>query len=174
MSPNPVVKLGERLAYTCIRCGKCCSSGPNVSLTVFDVCRIAKYLGAPWRELAGKSFYVVIADYVPVIVLRGIGGRCVFLKYVNNLPTCTVYPARPARCRLYPFIPIAPRVEDSLEVSSACPGVGRGELAEPPWDDLKEYLSEVRKHYELLYKHIFEEGYEPLSALEKALDQACG
>lgn len=167
------VNRGEKVKFTCLRCGKCCSSGPNVSLTVSDICRIARYLGISWRELAGKYIYAIIADYVPVVVLKGINNKCAFLKYVNNTPTCTIYPARPMRCRLYPFLPIAPGETSKLEVSARCPGVGRGDLEEPPWTTLEEYLEEVRNHYKSLYELIFVKGLDPLSALETLLDTTC-
>lgn len=126
-----------------------------------------------WISLMGKYFYVVVADYIPVIMLKGIKGKCVFLEQVGGVPTCTIYPARPMRCRLYPFIPISPTEKSALELSTRCPGVGHGEPRDPPWDDLAQYLEEVRSHYSLLYKFIFEEGLEPVKALEKALDNLC-
>jgi Fe-S-cluster containining protein len=126
-----------------------------------------------WRELVGKYIYAMIADYVPVVVIRGINSKCVFLKYVNNTPTCTIYPARPMRCRLYPFLPIAPGETSRLEISSKCPGVGRGEYEDPPWSDLEAYLGEVKDHYRKLYDLIFTRNLEPVKALERALDEAC-
>lgn len=171
---NPLVYRGQKVNYVCIRCGRCCSSGPNVALTVFDVCRIARFLNTNWRELVGKGFYAIIADYIPVIILQGLNNRCVFLRYFESLPTCAIYPARPMRCRLYPFIPIAPTNESTLELSTRCPGVGRGPLSDPPWDDLKQYLNEVRKHYALIYDLVFSKGFDPLKALESTLDMACG
>jgi len=168
-----MIRRGEKLNFTCIRCGRCCSSGPNVSLTVSDICRIARYLGVTWRELVGKYIYAIIADYVPVVVLRGVNNRCAFLKYVNNTPTCTIYPARPMRCRLYPFLPVAPGENSKLEISARCPGVGKGDLVEPLWSDLELYLEEVKSHYRELYELIFVKGLEPLTALETLLDKLC-
>lgn len=170
---NTVVMRGEKTRFSCTRCGLCCSSGPNVVLTVYDVCRIAKYMGVKWRDLVGKYIYAVVADYVPVIVLRGLGDKCVFLKTQSRLTTCSIYPARPMRCRLYPFLPIAPRESNKLEVSSRCPGVKTGNLVEPPWSDLENYLQEVREHYRELYNLIFEQGLEPVRALEHMLDYVC-
>ena len=168
-----ITKRGDKVKFTCLRCGKCCSSGPNVSLTASDICRIAKYLSVNWRDLAGKYIYAIIADYIPIVVLRGANDKCVFLKYVNNTPTCIIYPARPMRCRLYPFLPIAPGENSKLEVSARCPGIGRGDIGEPPWGTLKEYLKEVKNHYTKLYELIFVKGIEPLKALEELLDTTC-
>lgn len=168
-----ITSRGLKVKFTCLRCGECCSSGPNVSLTVSDICRIANYLGVSWRDLVGKYIYAIIADYVPIVVLRGINNKCIFLKYVNNTQTCIIYPARPMRCKLYPFLPIALRESSRLEISSKCPGIGKGDLIDPPWSDLEAYLSEVKEHYRVLYDLIFIKGLEPVEALEKALDNAC-
>ena len=173
MLNNPYINQGQRVNFTCVRCGKCCSSGPNVALTIFDACRIARFLNKNWRELIGRGFYAIIADYIPILVLQGVNDKCVFLKTVNGLPTCTIYPARPMRCRLYPFIPVSPTKETVLELSTRCPGLGKGSPSDPPWADLKYYLVEVREHYALIYDMIFNKGLDPVEALEKALDIVC-
>lgn len=168
-----VVSRGEKIKYKCIRSGVCCSSGPNVALTAFDICRIARFLNTEWRNLVGKYIYAVIADHIPIPMLRGINNRCIFLTVRNNIPACSIYPARPRRCRLFPFIPISPSIRDRMYVSRICPGVGSGEEGEPPWDELEKYSEEVSTHYRLLYEYIFHKGYEPLNALEAVIDYVC-
>lgn len=170
---SSTIQRGEKTKFTCIRCGRCCSSGPNVALTALDVCKIAKYMNTSWRDLAGKYFYVVIADHIPVAVLRGVGDKCVFLRMQHGLATCTIYPARPARCRLYPFIPVSPGEVSKLEISIRCPGIESGEFTEPPWSDLEEYSRQLREHYMKLFNMIFNKNLEPLKALEELLDDAC-
>ncbi|MEM4718075.1 MAG: YkgJ family cysteine cluster protein [Desulfurococcaceae archaeon] len=171
---NKIMKQGEQIRFICIRCGKCCSSGPNVALSAFDVCRIASYMHTSWRELAGRYFYVIIADQIPVLVLRGVNDRCIFMYREGELASCKIYPSRPARCRLYPFIPVAPGTNNELEVSLNCPGIGSGDLIDPPWNDLSQYTGEIRQHYRKLYNYIFEENMKPLQALERLLDTICG
>lgn len=168
-----VVERGEKVAFTCLRCGNCCSSGPNVALTSFDICRIARYLGVPWRNLVGKYIYAVVADAIPVPLLAGIGGKCIFLREEGELTTCSIYPARPLRCRLFPFIPSGPSDVGKLELSSICPGVGAGKPANPPWGDLEKFSKESRIHYEHLFKYIFHEGLNPVDALERTIDEIC-
>ncbi|MEZ0394431.1 MAG: YkgJ family cysteine cluster protein [Desulfurococcaceae archaeon] len=171
---NPIVKRGEKVRFACQRSGKCCSSGPNVSLTAFDICRISKFLGVNWTDLVGDKIYAVIADYFAIPVLRGRNGRCVFLtRDKEGRPACSIYPARPMRCRLYPFIPVSPGNPNVLEISMNCPGVGKGPMIDPPWRLLERYYEEVRLHYELLHKLVFEEGLSPIEALERAVDMAC-
>lgn len=168
-----IVERGDKLPFTCLRCGNCCSSGPNVALTSFDICRIAKYLGVPWRSLIGKYVYAVVADAIPVPLLAGIGGKCVFLKEAKNSTSCSIYPARPMRCRLFPFLPRGPSDVNKLELSSICPGVGVGKPVNPPWEELEKFSKESKLHYEYLFKHIFQEGLNPVDALEKTIDELC-
>ncbi|MCY0868147.1 MAG: YkgJ family cysteine cluster protein [Desulfurococcus sp.] len=168
-----VISKGDKIKYKCLRSGVCCRSGPNVALTAFDVCRIARFLGVEWRRLIGSYIYAVIADHIPIPVLRGVNGRCVFLEVINGVPSCRIYPARPRRCRLFPFIPLSPSITDRVRVSSICPGIGEGEESEPPWSELERYSEEVKAHYKLLYDYIFTRGYEPLDALEAVIDFVC-
>ena len=163
------ISYGEKAQVTCLRCGRCCH-GPNVSLTVFDLCRMAKFMGVDWRELRGRYVKVLIADVIPVPLLQSMNGLCVFLV-MSDKPTCTIYPARPMKCRLYPFLPYSPSRVDLICLDRCCKGVGVGELEDPPWPLLSQYLSEMKLHYTQLYKLIFEEGYEPLQALEKLIDE---
>ncbi|OYT38148.1 MAG: Fe-S oxidoreductase [Desulfurococcales archaeon ex4484_58] len=158
----------------CIRCGRCCGTGPNVALTIYDICRIAKYMNVNWRDLRGKYIIAVIADMIPIPILRGLGDRCAFLDQNEELPTCIIYPVRPMRCKIYPFIPLSPSKEDEIALDTHCLGVGEGEEIEPPWNLIKEYYRELKQHYSMLYDLVFNKGYEPLEALEKALDDLCG
>ncbi|MEM0232850.1 MAG: YkgJ family cysteine cluster protein [Candidatus Nezhaarchaeales archaeon] len=169
---HPYIKIarGGKVKVACIRCGRCCH-GPNVSLTAFDVCRIARFMGLHWRDLRGRYVKAIIADMIAIPVLQSVNGICVFLE-VNERPTCTVYPARPMKCRLYPFLPCSPSQVDVIYLDECCKGIGTGELAEPPWNLLEQYCSELRIHYIRLYQLVFEKGYEPLQALERLIDDA--
>ncbi len=168
------IKRGERLRYMCVRGGRCCNGGPNVALTAYDVCRIARYFSVNWRELRGKYIIAIIADMIAIPALRGTGnGRCAFLEYRDGVPTCSIYPVRPLRCRLYPFLPVSPNKRDFIYVDRYCPGVGKGPLVEPPWNDLDQYYEEVTRHYKRMFDLVFNEGYEPLEALERLIDEVC-
>ncbi|MDI9619382.1 MAG: YkgJ family cysteine cluster protein [Candidatus Nezhaarchaeota archaeon] len=163
------VAVGGKVKLSCSRCGSCCH-GPNVSLTAFDVCRVAEFLGLHWGELKGRYVAAVIADMVAIPVLASRGGLCAFLEF-NDKPYCRVYPARPMRCRLYPFIPYSPGRQDLINLDYCCRGVGFGEVIEPPWELLSSYYQEVKYHYSKLNSLIFEGGYEPLKALEILIDE---
>lgn len=164
---------GEKIRFTCVRCGRCCSTGPNVALTVYDICRIAQYLGVNWRELRGKYIIAYIADMTPVPALRGLPDKCAFLEIENGLPKCKIYPVRPMRCKLYPFLPGSPSNKNYVYYDEKCLGIGVGDPVEPPWKILDKYYDELQRHYRELYSLVFIEGYEPLEALEKLLDKVC-
>jgi len=174
-----IIKLDSKFRFKCIRCGKCCSTGPNVALTVYDVVRISKHLGVKPSVALKIYTKVIIADYIPFIALAGDGlGKCVFLGYdKEGKPYCKIYRARPLRCRLYPAIPVSPS-KNTIEVTSNCPGVGGGAITSVPLRLVKHYFWEVKMHYKELVKLVLDEGYSPLEALEllveKTYEEALG
>lgn len=138
MTVDGYVKLrtNSKFRFKCTRKANCCRGGPNVSLTVFDVIRIAKYLGKHWSEIIPTYVKVIIADVVPFLALRGIRNECVFLRKGENGYECEIYPVRPMRCRLYPLIPSAPG-SDVVYLDPKCPGVGSGPEREVPKETLE-------------------------------------
>jgi hypothetical protein len=167
------VPVDGEFRFKCTRCGACCSGGPNVSLTVFDVVRMAKFLKMHWRDFLRGYVKVIVADVLPFMALRGDEqGRCLLLYERHDGTTeCTVYPARPMRCRLYPVL-----VEDlggqRVYLDPKSPGVGRGSGRPLPRRLVSQYIGERRRHYQLLYKLVVEEGMDPLEALERAIEEA--
>jgi Fe-S-cluster containining protein len=162
------LRVGDKARFECLRCGRCCI-GPNVGLTAFDIHRILRFLGLGWTRVKGRYVVAVVADMMAIPVLKDKGGRCVFLEFKGEKPTCTIYPARPMRCRLYPFIPYSPSDNRTVYLDKHCSGLNAHTYAEPPWETLKKYCSEAKQHYSKLYKLIFREGCEPLEALEKVI-----
>ncbi len=169
------LKFGEKVRFNCLRCGRCCSSGPNVGLTAYDIRRIANFLNVDWRTLKGKYVVAVVADMVAIPTLRGnLHGECVFLERVDGKTSCSIYPARPMRCRLYPFMPYSPSNNETIYLDTCCPGINVETETEPPWECIKEYYVEVKLHYARLYQLVFQEGCEPLEALEKTIEDCAG
>jgi Fe-S-cluster containining protein len=103
-----------KLKHECIACGASCRL--RVNLNKGDVSRILEYAKAvkidePIIESRGRNYWL----------RRRSGGACVFLKYENNKPRCSIYNIRPMACRLYPLIPSGM----SLKVDPLCPGLSR-------------------------------------------------
>lgn len=104
------VAPSERVSFRCTRCGACCRHlRESVPLNTLDAFRLAKYLRAQGEKVdCLDSIFVRFAEPVPlhesgysVYMLKTTGPDdvCIFLQ--NN--RCTVQPAKPSACRLYPF-----------------------------------------------------------------------
>jgi len=99
------LKLNEAFKFKCVRCDMCCGTGPNVSLTGYDVVRMAKLLRMDWKSFLKAYVNVIVADIFVFMSIKGEHGKCPFLHYKPSGETlCIVYPARPLRCRLYPLV----------------------------------------------------------------------
>ncbi len=165
------LRMDSTFKFKCTRQGKCCKGGPNVSLTVFDVIRIAKYLNKHWSDLIPTYIKVIIADMVPFLSLRGIRDECIFLRHNDDGTVfCEIYPVRPMRCRLYPLLPSAPGA-DYVYLDPKCPGIGSGPERRVPKEAFEKYYEEVKEHYKLIMKKVLDEGLEPRDALEEVLDE---
>lgn len=164
--------IGDTANFECLRCGRCCSSGPNVGLTAFDILRIAGHLGVEWKKLRGRHIIAVIADTIaiPILMDKG-GGRCVFLEMLNGIPHCSIYPVRPMKCKIYPFILYSSGNKHTIYLDECCPGIKVEKTIEPPWNILENYIFELKMHYSTLYKLVFDYGFEPLEALERTIDE---
>ncbi len=159
--------------FRCIRCDMCCGTGPNIALTVFDVVRMARFLRIGWREFVKAYVKVIVADVIPFMSLKGDErGRCLFLYYKPSGETvCTIYPARPMRCRLYPIL--VEQLDTSVVyLDTVCPGVGQGKELRVPRRLVEQYVWERREHYRRLTRLILDEGLHPLEALEAVLEEA--
>ena len=159
--------------FRCVRCDLCCGTGPNIALTVFDVVRMARFLRIGWRRFLKAYVKVIVADLIPFLSLRGDErGRCLFLYYKPSGETvCTIYPARPMRCRLYPLL-VESLDGETVYLDTACPGVGQGGELRVPRRLLDQYIWERREHYRRLFRLVVEEGLHPLEALERVLEEA--
>lgn len=164
------LKLNETFKFKCVRCDMCCGTGPNVSLTGYDVVRIARFLRMGWKSFLKAYVNVIVADIFVFMSIKGEHGKCPFLHYKPSGETlCTIYPARPLRCRLYPLT-IESVKPDHVYLDSFCPGAGKGGDRKPPEKLVKQYAWELKSHYARLAKLVLEEGLEPIQALEKHIE----
>jgi hypothetical protein len=84
--------------FRCRRSGNCCARPEGVvRVTPDDVARISAHLGM--SEAAFRSRYVAASGDR---LADGLGPRCVFLAEGRHA-SCTIYAARPERCRSWPF-----------------------------------------------------------------------
>ena len=121
---QPVVRKlrpKDSVPFQCRRCGACCRHlRGQLMVESLDAYRLANYLrthGRPDIEMVD-----IINDYTepdilpgnyPIFMMKvqGPDSACVFLKE----GACSVYPARPRACRLYPFtVDIGERGRDFL------------------------------------------------------------
>jgi Fe-S-cluster containining protein len=90
-----IVLFGNNLRFKCRRCATfCCKlGGPRLSLKDVEQLKKAGLTRAEFLEAANGRLRSTVS------------GSCVLLKFDSQkrFYECTVYPYRPALCRLYPF-----------------------------------------------------------------------
>lgn len=127
------------IRFECQGSGHCCVSRDNygfVYLTLKDRINIAKTLG-----LSTSKFTKSMCSKTDGIYhLKSDLGPCIFLKNKK----CSIYNVRPTQCKTWPFWPevMSPKTW-SKEVSSFCPGVGKGKLWSP--SEIEKELQEQIK-----------------------------
>jgi Fe-S-cluster containining protein len=121
-TPEPWFRDGLR--FTCTQCGKCCTGAPGfVWVTDDEVAALAKFVGDSEHEF--RAVYTRKARGRRTLKERA-NGDCVFYDQAKG---CTVYPARPAQCRTWPFWASNLDSPESWERTEGdCPGSGQGEL----------------------------------------------
>ena len=116
----------DGVRFQCQGSGKCCTSHGEygfVFLTLEDRKRFAKYLKLTTSAFTRKY----CQKYHGAFHLKedGVNLDCMFLKNKQ----CSVYEARPAQCRTWPFWPEVMSAKAwKKDVLEFCPGVGRGKL----------------------------------------------
>jgi Fe-S-cluster containining protein len=120
--PDPWYREG--LAFTCTRCGDCCTGAPGyVWVNDVEIDHLATHLGLERDDFTRR--YVRQVGPRRSLVERP-NGDCVFWSRAEG---CTVYEARPVQCRTWPFWPqnvATPR--DWEHTCQVCPGSGQGTL----------------------------------------------
>jgi Fe-S-cluster containining protein len=124
-----VKKAQAGLRFECTQCGKCCTSRgeyDHLYLNDEEVTRIARYLRMVPMEF--RQQYTFVDEYGWTQLF--LDERCVFLDPATR--RCTVYPARPAQCRTFPFWSDLVRLGAwTAEARELCEGVGRGAVHSP-------------------------------------------
>lgn len=120
---TPLPWFSEGLGFTCTQCGNCCTGSPGaVWFTEEELESIAAALGRPVDEVRQTDTHLVQGKPS----LRELSnGDCVYLDPTTR--GCTVYAARPAQCRTWPFWRQNLVTPERWEaVCQVCPGAGRG------------------------------------------------
>lgn len=112
------------IRFECQGTGKCCTSHGSfgyVYLTLEDRRRFAQHLKLSTLSFTRKYCKNTDGHFH----LKETTGPCPFLKNTS----CSVYHARPAQCRTWPFWPenMNPRTWNH-EIKTFCPGIGKGKL----------------------------------------------
>lgn len=97
---NDLVKADTR---DCQGCSACCKGmGCSIVLDPLDVHRLTTFLGKTPQELVSGYIELNVVDGIilPNLAMTGEEERCSFL---NQEGRCSVHPARPGICRLFPL-----------------------------------------------------------------------
>ena len=128
----------DGLAFTCTMCGKCCTGAPGfVWVTAEEIAAIAAFRKETVAEVT--ALYTRKAKGRRTLREHG-DGDCVFYDRKKG---CTIYPARPAQCRTWPFwesnVETPERWEHTTQI---CPGSGEGELI--PVEEITRRLKVIK------------------------------
>lgn len=114
----------DGLAFSCTRCGACCTGAPGyVWVDLEQIGRLAKHLGQAVEAFSARYVRRVASRYS--LVERS-NGDCIFWDRESG---CSVYEARPDQCRSWPFWPENVETpEDWARTCGVCPGSGQGRV----------------------------------------------
>ena len=114
----------DGIRFECQGTGRCCTSRGSygyVYLTLEDRKRLATHLNLSTQAFTRRYCSKAGGHYH----LKDFRDDCQFLEGKG----CSVYEARPAQCRTWPFWPENMNAKSwAREVVSFCPGVGKGKL----------------------------------------------
>jgi uncharacterized protein len=115
----------DGLRFTCTQCGDCCTGAPgHVWVNSEEITALAKLLQLDVEQFEDQFVRRVGARKS---LKEFPGGDCVFFD--GRTRKCTVYDARPAQCRTWPFWDSNLKSPaDWKHTCSVCPGSGKGQL----------------------------------------------
>ena len=133
------------LRFACQQgCTRCCEVKGFVYLSEDDVRRAAEFLGL--TQASFEEQYIVRFRHV-IRLRKPLDAQCHFLKDRG----CSIHPAKPTQCRLYPFWPeIVEGAREWEEAGKMCPGIGKGGLIQI--GTACEVASEMKRAYPHMYQ----------------------
>ncbi|HEY7210014.1 MAG TPA: YkgJ family cysteine cluster protein [Bryobacteraceae bacterium] len=132
------------MRFTCQPgCTKCCQVRGFVYLTEEDLSRAADFTGLTRKDFEAR--YVI--RYRSLLRLRKpLNAQCHFLTESG----CSIHPAKPVQCRLYPFWPELVESRTAWkEEAKRCPGIGKGDLIQI--GAALETADEMKRAYPSMY-----------------------
>jgi hypothetical protein len=126
------------LRFACTRCGHCCTGAPGFVWVNDDEIRAI-------ADLLGESVEAMTAVHTRVAhrgrsLRERVNGDCVFY---DKAAGCTIYEARPAQCRTWPFWESNVRTASTWQrTCEICPGAGQGDLIAP--EEITRRLNVIR------------------------------
>jgi uncharacterized protein len=125
-------------------CTACCEQQGFVYLTETDITRAAAFLGLSQRQFERKYVYRT-ANVRRLRTPRAV--QCYFLRD----GACSIHPAKPTQCRIFPFWPELVDVPKAWHrAASWCPGIGKGELIQI--DTAHQLADEMRAAHPRQYR----------------------
>jgi Fe-S-cluster containining protein len=114
----------EGLAFTCTRCGACCTGAPGyVWVSIDEIEDLARHRGETLEQFSAKFVRQVGTHHS---LVERPNGDCIFW---DRQAGCTVYAARPAQCRAWPFWPENLETPEQWQrIERICPGAGQGQM----------------------------------------------
>lgn len=111
------------LRFECTQCGGCCTGAPGIIRVSEEEIRALAALRSRSRDDFAREFLRPIEGGGQSLREKP-DGSCVFFDR-----QCTVYPARPAQCRTYPFWIKNLRTPEAWQRAACeCPGIGTGRI----------------------------------------------
>jgi len=124
-------------------CTACCQRKGFVYLTGDDVARAARFLGISPATFEKRYIYRT-KNLRRLRIPRG--GLCRFLR----VDGCSIHPAKPTQCRIFPFWPeLTASARKWRQTAAWCPGIGKGELVQI--ETVRTQAEEMRASYPSMY-----------------------
>jgi len=135
-APEPAERewYADGLRFSCTQCGNCCTGPPGA--VWFDEeqgRRMAKHLGLDEQTFYRRFARKIDGQWSLQERSTEHGFDCIFLdrKITAGKAVCSLYDARPAQCRTWPFWPenlATPRHWKMAKIQTPCPGMDKGRL----------------------------------------------
>ena len=124
-------------------CTNCCRVQGFVYITEADLERAAGHLRLSPAEFERR--YVYRTRHL-LRLRKPRNSQCHFLRDYG----CSIHPAKPTQCRLFPFWPeLVENRESWIETANYCPGIGKGDLVQI--GTAVEIANEMRHVYPGMY-----------------------